>query len=80
MLAHNKTEGIKDFDCIMIYEKGSSRVSLRYPKDDLDLSFVAKYNELAFDNTGGGHPTAAGFPVNPDYFDTVLLNKKIRFV
>jgi oligoribonuclease NrnB/cAMP/cGMP phosphodiesterase (DHH superfamily) len=80
MLAHNKTEGIKDFDCIMIYEKGSNRISLRYPKDDLDLSFVAKCNELASDNTGGGHPNAAGFPVNPNDFDKILMNKKIRYV
>ncbi len=81
ILASNKLRdcGITDYDCLLIHEIGSDTASLRYPtSEDIDLSFVAKYNYLAKDNTGGGHPFAAGFPIDGGMFvDNLLINKKL---
>lgn len=81
ILASNKLRdcGVTDYDCLLIHEIGSDTASLRYPtSEDIDLSFVAKYNYLAKDNTGGGHPFAAGFPIDGDMFvDNLLINKKL---
>ncbi len=81
LLAYNKikAKGIADYDCLAIYEIGSDTVSLRYPsRTDIDLSRVAKYNNFAVDETGGGHPFAAGFPVEGKQFtDSILTEKKL---
>lgn len=67
MVADRRTKDrIKDFNCLMIYEIGADTVSLRCPNGGIDLSDVAKYNTLAKNTSGGGHPFAAGFPVEPD--------------
>lgn len=79
MVASNKTSDLKkDFDCLMIYEIGSSTVSLRCPNDGIDLSDVAKYNTLAKNTSGGGHPFAAGFPVDPDKIMEEINSIRIR--
>jgi nanoRNase/pAp phosphatase (c-di-AMP/oligoRNAs hydrolase) len=75
-----RNAGIKDYDCIMIYEEESDSVSLRYPQNGMDLSVVAKNNRLAKDSTGGGHPFAAGFPVDKDAFEDLLKHKKCRSI
>ena len=79
MVANNKTSDLKkDFDCLMIYEIGADTVSLRYPNNGIDLSEVAKYNTLAKNTSGGGHPFAAGFPVEPDKMMELLDSIRIR--
>lgn len=79
MVANKKTSDLKkDFDCLMIYEIGSDTVSLRYPNDGIDLSEVAKYNTLAKNKSGGGHPFAAGFPVEPDKIMEEIESIRIR--
>jgi oligoribonuclease NrnB/cAMP/cGMP phosphodiesterase (DHH superfamily) len=79
MVANDKTGYLKkDFDCLMIYEIGSDTVSLRYPNDGIDLSEVAKYNTLAKNTSGGGHPFAAGFPVEPDKMMEEIESIRIR--
>lgn len=79
MVANNKTSSLKkDFDCLMIYEIGSNTVSLRYPNDGIDLSDVAKYNTLAKNTSGGGHPFAAGFQVEPEKMMELLDSIRIR--
>jgi hypothetical protein len=79
IVASNKTGDLKkDFDCLMIYEIGADTVSLRYPNDGIDLSEVAKCNTLAKNTSGGGHPFAAGFPVEPEKMMELLDSIRIR--
>lgn len=80
MLADNISSGIGDFDCIMIYETDSDTVSLRYPRNGMDLSHVAKSNLAAKDSTGGGHPCAAGFPVDRVSFGESLSRKRLHTI
>ena len=71
--ARVEEERISDFDCISIWTEGDDNISLRFPKNGLDLSTALCNCSWG----GGGHPEAAGTTPGKEYMRNIQKKSRI---
>lgn len=74
LIANIETDrkNIRDIDCIAVWVEGDDSVSLRYPRNGVDLSDALK----TCDWEGGGHPYAAGIIPGRQYMERFCKTSK----